>query len=84
MTLYQWREDDMFDLQRMPGTMRPSMQPSTRYIDATTHTVDRPFCFDPACSCHENKEAIQRVEQWVQQGLMTSQEATEYILGRTF
>ncbi len=81
MTLYQWREDDMLDLQRMPGTTRPPMQPSAPYI---IHTIDHPFCIDPACSCHEQKEEVERVNAWVQQGLMTPQEATQYILGRTF
>ena len=81
MTLYQRGEDEMFDLQRMPGTMRPPMRPSAPYI---IHTIDHPFCFDPACSCHENQEAINLVNSWVEQGLITQAEATLYIAGRTF
>ncbi len=81
---HTFREEDEFDLQRMPGTTRPNMHPSTRYIDPTIHTVDHPFCFDPACSCRENQEAINLVNSWVQEGLITEAEATLYISGRTF
>jgi hypothetical protein len=80
-----WREDDIFDLQRMPGQMRAThIHPSTPYSTLTIHTIDHPFCVDPACSCHEQKEAIERVNSWVEQGLMTQDEATNFILGRTF
>ena len=81
MTLYQRGEDEMFDLQRMPGTTRFTMRPSSPYI---IHTIDHPFCIDPACSCHEQKEEVERVNAWVQQGLLTPDEATNYISGRTF
>ena len=84
----------MFDLQRMPGQKRTThMQPQQRpdnfayivLVESTYHAEDTPFCFaDPDCPCHENKEAIERVQQWVQQGLMTPEEATNFILGRTF
>ncbi len=49
------------------------------------HTDDHPFCPDWSCTCHEeDQESIARVNSWVQAGLMTPQEATQYILGRTF
>ncbi len=52
--------------------------------DPILHTDDQPFCFcDPDCPCHEDQAAIQTVNMWVQQGLMTQDEATSYILGRT-
>ena len=75
-------EDEGIDIQRMPGTRRTSHTPAR--TDTTVHTVDHPFCYDPLCSCHSDQEAIQRVQQWVEQGLMTPDEATNYISGRTF
>ena len=74
--------DEDIDIQRMPGQIRVTHTPER--TDPTIHTIDHPFCIDPACSCHEQKEAIERVNSWVQQGLMTQDEATQYILGRTF
>ncbi len=46
----QWGEDDMFDLQRMPGQARRTHTPERK--DPTVHTNDHPFCYDPTCSCH--------------------------------
>jgi acetyl-CoA carboxylase carboxyltransferase component len=65
----------------MPGTRRTSHTPAR--IDTTIHTLDKPFCYDPKCTCRENKEARERVQQWVDDGLMTEFEASEYISGRT-
>ncbi len=94
MTIYHSGEDDMFDLQRMPGQKRATpMQPQPRpdnfayivLVESTYHTEENPFCFtDDHCPCHEDQEAIQRVQQWVNEGLMTEDEATNFILGRTF
>lgn len=53
-------------------------------VDYLLHTLEKPFCYDDTCSCKENQEAIQVVWQWVQEGLMTPDEATNFILGRTF
>jgi hypothetical protein len=75
--------DEFIDLQRMPGQVRPTSHTPER-TDPTIHTANHPFCYDPACSCHSNQEAIQRVVQWVEEGLLTKEEATEYIAGRTF
>jgi hypothetical protein len=73
-------EEEM-DLQRMPGTRRPTTHTPAR-IDTTIHAPDKPFCYDPLCACHANQKAIERVEQWIQEGLMTEDEAYEYISGR--
>ena len=78
----QYREEEIHDLQRMPGTQRPTLTPAR--TDTTVHTPDKPFCYDPACSCKNNQEALERVQQWVNDGLMTEFEASEYISGRTF
>lgn len=67
----------------------PTMQRCKLYIvlmvDMLVHTDNKPFCFsDPDCPCREDQEAIQTVQTWVQQGLMTPEEATNFILGRIF
>ena len=55
-------------------------------VDDVYHTDDQPFCYtDPRCPCHEeDRESIAMVNVWVQQGLMTQEEATNFILGQTF
>ncbi len=77
-------EDEFLSLQRLPGSSTTHVHPSTQYIDPIIHTTAHPFCFFAACSCHEQKEAITLVNSWVEQGLMTKDEATQYMLGRTF
>lgn len=79
-----WKEDELIDLQRMPGQVRPTrIPPSTRTIGPTIHTAEHPFCFDPVCSCHEQRQAINLVNSWIEQGLMTEDEASSFIAGRT-
>ena len=73
--------EDEGDLQRMPGTRRFTHTPAR--LDTTVHTPDKPFCYDPKCACHAKKEALQAVQEWVEQGLMTEEEATNFISGRT-
>ena len=51
-------------------------------VDGIEHTADLPFCWDRACPDKEDQEEIARVYQWVQDGLMTPQEATDFINGR--
>jgi len=47
------------------------------------HNDEHPFCFaDPSCSCHEDDEAIALVNQAVQDGIMTPEEATDFVLGK--
>ncbi len=53
-------------------------------IESTYHTQDTPFCFaDGNCPCHKDQENIEKVKEWIQEGLMTRAEATNFILGRT-
>ena len=48
------------------------------------HTPDQPFCaIDPSCPCHEDAERIAEVNQFVQAGIMTPQEATDFVAGKT-
>ncbi len=66
------------------------MQPPDNFayvilVDTTLHTDVRPFCFaDPLCPCHDDHEEIQKVAAWVMDGLMTEEEAVQFIAGRTF
>ena len=51
--------------------------------DYALHDDEHPFCFaDPTCSCHENDDAIAQVNQAVQDGLITPDEATDFVLGK--
>jgi hypothetical protein len=47
------------------------------------HTPERPFCIDETCLCHEDQEALNTVNAMVQSGLLTPDEATAFIQGRT-
>lgn len=48
------------------------------------HTDDHPFCpTDPTCPCHEDPNLIAPITQAVTDGLLTPDEATDYVMGRT-
>ena len=46
------------------------------------HTGEKPYCWNGACGCHEDETLISEVAQHVEQGLMTSDEATDFVAGR--
>ena len=47
------------------------------------HTQGNPFCpIDPTCPCHEDPELIAEVAQFVANGELTAQEATDFVVGR--
>src|SRR2546421_6088266 len=50
--------------------------------DELEHTDFYPFCPDQTCYCHEDDEAIAAVYQAVEDGLLTPDEATDFVLGR--
>ncbi len=50
--------------------------------DYREHTSEYPFCWNPTCPCHEDSEEINAVYQAVQDGLMTPEEATDFVLGK--
>ncbi len=52
-------------------------------VDYVEHTSENPFCSDPFCPCHEDEEAIAQVNQAYQDGLLTSEEATDFVNGKT-
>lgn len=48
------------------------------------HTQEHPFCsIDPTCPCHEDPELLTDVAQAVEQGLLTPDEATRVVMGKT-
>ncbi|HET9921762.1 MAG TPA: hypothetical protein VFQ30_18115 [Ktedonobacteraceae bacterium] len=50
--------------------------------DDPIHTEHSPFCLDSTCDCHEDLALIQEVQQHVTDGLMTPEEATDFVLGK--
>ena len=46
------------------------------------HTPEKLFCWDESCPCHEDQEHIAQVSQWVSDGLMTPDQATDFVRGR--
>lgn len=52
------------------------------FVDHVLHTEDKPFCYCPTCDCHEDEVAIFQVSLYVQDGLMTPQEATDFVKGK--
>ncbi len=51
--------------------------------DPILHTTERPFCGDPSCPCSEDPALIAEVNEAVKQGLITPEEATLIIQGKT-
>lgn len=51
--------------------------------DYVEHTPDNPFCWDASCPCHEDQESIATVHQAYQNGLITADDATRIVQGRT-
>jgi hypothetical protein len=51
--------------------------------DDLLHTDHDPFCSDPHCPCHNDPDRIAQVNQHYQDGLLTPDEATNYVLGKT-
>ena len=47
------------------------------------HTESRPFCLDPACPCHDDEEAVNRLNTFVVAGLLTKDEAHNIRYGRS-
>ena len=46
------------------------------------HTNDTPFCGDPDCPCHEDREAINAVNEAIEAGILTDEEATRLVAGK--
>ena len=74
------RAVDFSDIQR------PPLPDNFAYVipveDEPEHTVAHPFCYDQACGCHEDQDAIGLVAQYVNRGLLTPEEATDFVAGK--
>lgn len=51
-------------------------------VDHATHTPETPFCEDPTCPCHEDKETIAKVYDAYLEGIITADDATDIVKGR--
>ena len=47
------------------------------------HTADNPFCWDDTCPCHDDQDAIALVNTAYQDGLVSADDATRIVHGRT-
>lgn len=52
-------------------------------VDYKEHTEAKPFCWNSGCSCHEDQDAIAQVNKYIQNGLLTPGEATDFVNGKT-
>ncbi len=75
---------------RRPPPQQPSCQKDTGTVtlvipmeDPLVHTAAHPFCDDPKCLCHEEQAFIAPVYEQYQEGLLTEQEATNIVNGKT-
>lgn len=46
------------------------------------HTKAGPFCYNPNYPCHEDPEGIAQVAEFVKNGLMSEQEASDFVKGK--
>ena len=46
------------------------------------HGKGKMFCYNASCSCHESRLLIKQVARYVSEGLLTPQEATDFVAGR--
>ncbi len=51
-------------------------------VDYSLHAPEKPFCYDSQCPCHEHDLLTAEVNVFVQAGLMTPEEATNFVAGR--
>jgi hypothetical protein len=51
-------------------------------VDYELHTPEKPFCYDATCECHEDDVLIFQVSLHVLDGLMTPDEATDFVKGQ--
>jgi hypothetical protein len=51
--------------------------------EAVLHTAEHPFCCNDTCPCREDQEALTSVNVALLNGLLTPDEATAFIQGRT-
>ncbi len=47
------------------------------------HTETNPFCGDPTCPCSEDTDTLTELDQAIREGLISSEDATRIIKGKT-
>lgn len=60
-------------------------EPTVTYVipvDYLLHTPNNPFCYDESCGCHDDQTLIAEVATFVAEGLMTEEEATDFVAGK--
>ena len=69
----------------MEGTLRPYGDNFIPVIpDATPVPIpEHPFCGDSTCICYEDREAIAELDQAIRDGLITPDDATRIMQGKT-
>lgn len=60
----------------------PTAIPIPMEDDPLHHDLS-PFCCDPSCPCHEDPTLIEPVAQAVSEGLLTAEEASAFVAGKT-
>ncbi|GHO67973.1 hypothetical protein KSC_068650 [Ktedonobacter sp. SOSP1-52] len=50
--------------------------------DDQRHSVMNPFCYVPLCPCHEDQSNIAEVAGYVNNDLLTPEEATDHVAGK--
>jgi len=61
----------------------PNHVPVVPMEDDLVHTCEHPFCFiDDQCPYHDDSPLVSEVEQAVLDGLLTPDEATNFVAGR--
>jgi hypothetical protein len=75
-------EEHMFGRKQQRQQVNSSDQPvgTGEYQE---HTAEHPFCHDLSCSCHEDQGAIQETFRYVQDGLLSVDDANRRFRGRT-
>jgi hypothetical protein len=51
-------------------------------VEDLEHLPEKPFCWNSACGCHEDDLLISEVARHVEDGLMTPEEATDFVAGK--
>lgn len=69
-----------------PSTPLPIVEYGDNFIpvilvDYLEHTIERPFCWDRTCPCHQDREALEQVNQDHRNGLCTLTEALRIVKG---
>lgn len=50
--------------------------------DAMLHPPENPFCYNPSCCCHTDRVRHAQVQTFMMDGLLTVQEASDFVQGK--